>query len=294
MKTRLAIVLLLLAPAFLPTGASVKVATKHFVISDSVRIFDKENPDGQGYQYTRRVDVDWPVTINGRKSKVLTEYFADRLFNANENRDIFPYYPDDFEMLKDFAGDCVYRSLDKSPVGEDGDFIVKRMLSSNIKPISQEADPMSYWYENTILKLGCVVGNLVFFEEYDDIYLGGAHNMFYYEYHAYDARLKRVITLKDIISNPKKLLRLLPAYDKRDADSKWWKDVTVMQLENFYIKNGKLVFAFAPYSVGPFCDGEVEVAVPLKTLKAKGLLTPYGKRLLLSRTTYSALGSVSL
>ena len=46
--------------------------------------------------------------------------------------------------------------------------------------------------------------------------------------------------------------------------------------ENFYVKNGKLVFVFAPYAIGPFCDGEIEVAVPLKTLRAKGLLTAYG------------------
>ena len=39
-----------------------------------------------------------------------------------------------------------------------------------------------------------------------------------------------------------------------------------------------MVFVFAPYAIGPFCDGEIEVPVPIKTLRAKGLLTAYAKK----------------
>ena len=54
----------------------------------------------------------------------------------------------------------------------------------------------------------------------------------------------------------------------------------VKSIENFFVKDGKMVFVFSPYAIGPFCDGIVEVPVPLKTLKAKGLLTAYGKKLM--------------
>ena len=74
-------------------------------------------------------------------------------------------------------------------------------------------------------------------------------------------------------------MKLLPKYDKRDKDVKWWDNINEIDIDNFYIKDGNMVFSFAPYAIGPFSDGQIDVKVPLKTLKAKGLLTAYGKKL---------------
>ena len=143
---------------------------------------------------------------------------------------------------------------------------------------------MRCMYELTNFKPSHVVGDLVFFVEYSEVYYGGAHPDFMYTYYAFDAALDRPIRLDDIITDRSKLLRMLPKYDKRDADVKWWESINAVDLGNFYIKDGNMVCPFAPYAIGPFCDGEIEVKVPLKTLNAKGLLTTYGKKFLKSNT----------
>lgn len=254
---------------------AVKVKTQHFEVVDSIRFLEKDDPQAQGFKMKMMVSADWPVSVNGKESSALTKLLLDSVFYASNNRDIIPYYPSDVNVLRDFIGDWVYRSLRSNPMAEE--YNVRE--AGSVPDIDCEAEPMSCWYENSELKLSHVVGNLLFFSEYNDCYYGGAHNMFFTRYYAFDASLGRHITLKDIVTSPNKLLRMLPAYDKRDKDVKWWDYITTNYIENFYLKNGKLVFVFAPYAIGPFCDGEIEVKVPLKTLRAKGLLTAYGKKL---------------
>jgi len=255
--------------------AVTKVKTQHFEIADSIRLLEKDDPQAQGYKLKMITSVDWPVTINGKVSEPLTKFLLDSLFYASNNRDIIPYYASDVNVLRDFIGDWVYRSLRSHPITQEYNIVE----AGSVPDVDCEMDPMSCWYESSELKLSHVVGNLVFFSDYNDCYYGGAHNMFFTNYLAFDAALGRQITLKDIVTSPKKLLRMLPAYDKRDKDVKWWDYITTDNIENFYLKNGKLVFVFAPYSIGPFCEGEIEVSVPLKTLRAKKMLTSYGKKL---------------
>ena len=254
---------------------ATKVKTQHFEVSDSVIFLEKDDPQALGYKMRMAVSADWPVSINGKESSALTKLLLDSVFYASSNRDIIPYYTSNVSVLRDFIGDWVYRSLRSHNMAQEYD--VKECGSA--PSIDCEENPMNCWYETTELMLSHVVDNLVFFKEYNDCYFGGAHNMFFTGYYAFDAALEKHITLKDIVTSPKKLLRMLPAYDKRDKDVKWWENITTESIENFYVKNGKLVFVFAPYAIGPFCDGEIEVAVPLKTLRAKGLLTAYGKKL---------------
>ncbi len=256
-------------------NGTVKVKTQHFEISDSIRLLEKDDPQADGYKLKKAVSADWPVSINGKTSEALTKLLLDSVFYASNNRDIIPYYPSDVSVLRDFLSDWVYRSLRTNGIAQE----YKIVEPGSVADLPYDDFPMSNWYETCELKLSHVLGNLVFFTEYNDCYYGGAHNMFFTNYYAYDAALDRPIHLKDIVTSPAKLLRMLPSYDKRDADSKWWEYITTNTIENFYIKNGKMVFVFAPYAIGPFCEGEIEVKVPLKTLRAKGLLTTYGKKL---------------
>ncbi len=262
----------------LSANGATKLKTQHFEVSDSIRLLEKEDPQAMGYKLKMMVVADWPVSVNGKPSSALTKLLLDSVFYASNNRDIIPYYTSDLNVLRDFIGDWVYRSLRANSMAQEYD--VKE--PGSFPDINCEEEPMSCWYENCELKLSHVVGDLVFFMEYNDCYYGGAHNMFFTSYHAFDAALDRHVTLKDFVTSPAKLLKMLPAYDKRDPDVKWWDYITTESIENFYVKNGKLVFVFAPYAIGPFCDGEIEVTVPLKTLNAKGLLTTYGKKYLKS------------
>lgn len=255
---------------------SVKVKTQHFEVSDSIRLLEKDDPQALGYKMKTAVVADWPVTVNGKPSSALTKMLLDNVFYANKNRDIFTSYPTDVKVVRNMVDKWASKTLRTHSMTEE--YVVKE--TGSVPDINHEEEPMRCWYETSEFKQSHVVGDLVFFTDYNDCYFGGAHNMFFTSYYAFDAALNRQITLKDIVTSPKRLLRMLPAYDKRDKDVKWWDNITTENIENFYIKNGKLVFVFSPYAIGPFCEGEIEVPVSFKTLKAKGLLTTYGKKYL--------------
>ena len=273
MKSKLLLLFFLLTA--LSVSAVTKVKTQNFVVTDSIRVFEQEDQDGVGYKFSKHLSIDWPVTVNGKKSAALTKFLLDSLFGAYEHRDIYASYTDDIKVLKGYVSKAVHRALRENTMVSE--FIVKE--PDKVADLNREEMPMSCWYEDMELKVDRIVGDLVFFSAYYDDYYGGAHNMFSTQYLVFDANLNKPIQLRDIVTSPKKLLRILPNYDKRDADVKWWKDIDVEQINNFYIDKGKIVFSFSPYAIGPFVEGQIEVTVPLKALRAKGLLTNYGKKL---------------
>lgn len=261
--------------AFCAHGAT-KVQTSHFELADSVRFYDPADPQSDGFKFTEIVIADWPTTINGKKSLALNDFLIEQVFYASQNPNIFSGKINDVNALVGCVKNWMSHILHGSVVGDD--YIVKDYGTPGVKDIDREENFMTCWYESTDLKVSHVVGDLVFFVEYSEIYYGGAHEDFMYKYYAFDAALDRPIRLDDIITNSSKLLRMLPAYDKRDKDVKWWDGIKADDLGNFYIKDGNMVFSFTPYAIGPFCEGQIDVKVPLKTLKTKGLLTAYGKK----------------
>ncbi len=263
--------------AALDASAATKVQTQHFEIADSVRYFEPQEPNSEGYKFVKTVSADWPTTVNGKKSQALNDFLVEEVFYASHNQNCFPGKINDLSTLKGCVKNWVNYLLHESVMSKD--YIVKDFGTPGLKDVNSDEYPMNCWYESINLKLNNVVGDLVFFVEENDAYYGGAHGMYSSTYHAFDAALNRPIRLDDVITNRTKMLRLLPKYDKRDKESKWWNDVKEVDIDNFYVKDGKMVFSFPPYAVGPFCDGQVEVKIPLKTLKAKGLLTAYGKKL---------------
>ena len=273
MKTTTIIAFLLLG---LTASAATNIRTQHFELRDSLRLFETEDVDDLGFKHTQSIMCDWPVTVNGKPCEALTKFLCDSLFHVQDHRDIFPYYPSDVNVLSDFLGDVTSRQMNQHPMFSE--FTVK---SGWTKPdIDPQEEPMRYWYDNMTFKLSHTQGNLAFFTASYDSYYGGAHGMYFTTYYIFDTRLNKPIHLRDVITNPKALLRLLPKYDRRGREGTWWENTSVEQIDNFYIKDGKMTFVFPPYAIGPFSDGEVKVSVPLKKLKAKGLLTTYGKRLI--------------
>lgn len=272
MKTKLILALVMLA---LSAHAATTVKTEYFELADSVRLFDVDgDSDSPGYKYAKHVTAHWPVAVNGKYSKALSSYLLDSLFNVYKHPNIFPYYPGELDVMAGFLGDVIYRDTRDNTLVED--YVKKEPLA--VGDLNCEEYPLNCWYDNIDIKLSHTLGDLVFYTANYDIYLGGAHGMFFTDYLVFDARLDKPVHLKDFVTSPAKLLRLLPSYDKRDKDTKWWENIEVENIDNFYIKNGKMVFVFAPYAIGPFCDGIIEVPVPIKTLRAKGLLTAYAKQ----------------
>ena len=274
MKSKLVIAFMLLA---LSASAATKVQTQHFEVADSIRFFEPEDLQGEGYKFVKAVSADWPTTINGNKSKALNDFLLEEVFYASHNPQFFPGNINDVNTLTGCVKNWVNYILHENVMLDD--YTIKDYGTPGLKDLNREENFMSCWCEFTDLKLSHMVGNLVFFVEYNEIYYGGAHPDFMYNYYAFDAALDRPIRLDDIITNRSKLLRILPKYDKRDKDVKWWDSINEVDLGNFYIKDGNMMFSFAPYAIGPFCEGQIDVKIPLKTLKAKGLLTTYGKKL---------------
>lgn len=275
MKTKFLLAFLLIS---LTAAGAPKIKTQHFEVKDSIRLFEKEDPQGIGYKSVKSVVVDWPVLVNGKKSRQLNDFLVEKVFLASQNKKSFPTIPGDIEGLKK----CVRYMVDSELRGSEmvSDYIVKEPSTPGVPDVDAEEYPMNRWYESCELKHSHDVGDLVFFVENLEMYLGGAHGDYAANFYAFDVALNKPIHLADIVTSPRKLLRLLPRYDNRDKDNKWWDNVDVKSIENFFVKDGKMVFVFSPYAIGPFCDGIVEVPVPLKTLKAKGLLTAYGKKLM--------------
>lgn len=275
MKTRFLILFVLVA---LVTNAAPKIKTQHFEVKDSIRMFDKEDLQGLGFKFAKSVNAEWPVTINGKKSQALNNFLVEEVFYASHNTQSFPKIPTDVNSLTSCVKHWVGYILRSNTMVND--FVVKEYGAPGVKDINCNEEPMSCWYETLDFNYSHAVGNLMFFVENGDSYYGGAHNTFASNYLAFDAALDKPIRVTDIVTNLRKVRRMLPSYDKRDKDVKWWDNIGEQEITNFYIKDGKMVFVFAPYAVGPFSDGIVEVPIPLKTLKAKKLLTPYGKKLM--------------
>ena len=276
MKTKLLLIAFMLLA--LCAQAAPKVKTQHFEYEDSIRFFDKGELKAPGYKFTKGVCVDWPVTINGKKSKALNEFLVEEVFYASHNTDYFPRTPQDVNSLKTCVKKWVSTTLRTNTMVKE--FVVKEYGTPGVKDLNCEQEPMNCWFEFLDFKMSHVVGNLIFFKETGESYYGGAHGSFGASYYAFDAALDKPIRLSDIVTNESKVRKMLPRYDHRDKENKMWENVDVPDIQNFYIKDGKMVFVFQPYQIGPYCDGIVEVPVPLKTLRNKKLLTPYGKKLI--------------
>lgn len=290
MKTKILIVMLLTAccawaapkivkksAAKSTTKVAPKVKIQHFEYKDSIRFFDKGEPKAPGYKFTKSVSVDWPVTVNGKKSKALNEFLVEEVFYASGNTEYFPTTPQDVKSLSACVKKWVSSNLRTNTMVKE--YVVKEYGAPGVKDLNCQQEPMSCWNESLDFNMSHAVGNLIFFKEYGESYYGGAHGSFGESYYAFDAVLDKPIRLSDIVTNENKVCKILPRYDHRAKENKMWDNIDATETQNFYIKDGKLVFVFQPYQVGPYSDGIVEVPVPLKDLKAKKLLTAYGKKL---------------
>lgn len=111
--------------------------------------------------------------------------------------------------------------------------------------------------------------NLVTFSRFDNIYLGGAHNMFNTRYDIFNLKTQKKIILNDVINKASrnKLLALIKTYNEAEL-KEYGTDLNDLKVsENFYLAEHGLVFVYAPYEIAPFVYGIPELYVPYEELK---------------------------
>lgn len=107
-------------------------------------------------------------------------------------------------------------------------------------------------------------------------YSGGAHGMGYTNYLNIDTNKKTIIQLDDLISpkNQPKLRELLwenYTRDRLDENGKFSEDFMTKKeftiSNNFYFTANGITFVYPVYQLGPYAEGEVELAISFAQLK---------------------------
>ena len=120
-------------------------------------------------------------------------------------------------------------------------------------------------------------------------YTGGAHGYYFSRYFNFDWRNRKKIQLKDIfmpsgiIVGPSFLersfrekMKLLSSESLTDAGL---FEEKIPMTENFYLTGSGIVFCYAPYEIGPYAMGEVELILSYTQMKAY-LQPAFAKRML--------------
>lgn len=102
----------------------------------------------------------------------------------------------------------------------------------------------------------------------EEIYAGGAHGVYSTRYLAFDMGLGRQIFVKDIAIDSAKLRRLAYADYLRQKGIDPLVQYAEFELgDNFYFDKKGIHFVYAPYVLGSYAEGEIELSVPFAKLK---------------------------
>ncbi|QIM62310.1 hypothetical protein A1D29_02770 [Pasteurellaceae bacterium Orientalotternb1] len=132
-------------------------------------------------------------------------------------------------------------------------------------------------YENTVeTRYIGQRNNIVTFTQFFYHYSGGAHGLGYTDYLNIDVNKQAVIQLDDLIHPTKhnELLELLwRAYEARTRDlygsneTPFVKKADFFAPNNFYFTQYGINFVYAPYEIGPYAEGEIELSLYFDELK---------------------------
>lgn len=112
--------------------------------------------------------------------------------------------------------------------------------------------------------------NIVTFSQFHNSYTGGAHGMYHTEYLNIDTDKRKIISLSDLFS-PQEQVALKENLWNQYVDE-WYKltgdnsqpfvyKQDLVFSEQFYFSDFGITFVYAPYEVGPFAMGEIEVSL---------------------------------
>ena len=198
------------------------------------------------------VDIDWPVSNNGKSITELQKSIIDATFERNTtNIDA---------IIKEY---CTKRSGGK-------------VVTTIPKKVKQQKVP---WYQNDLeVKCTQVAGQYATFQ-IDDNTFNGYHGLpTYRRYVNYDINNNKIILLNDIINNTRSrsFQELLISYlkvHKFFTNISNYKDGNLLRITGFALKEKVVVFNFEDET-----EGYLDIEVPKEKLAQ--FLTEYGRQLL--------------
>ena len=198
------------------------------------------------------VDIDWPVSNNGRSIAELQKSIIYATFERNTtNIDA---------IIKEY---CTKRSGGK-------------VVTTIPKKVKQQKVP---WYQNDLeVKCTQVAGRYATFQ-IDDNTFNGYHGLpTYRRYVNYDINNNKIILLNDIINNLRNrdFQELLISYLKAHqffTDLSNYKDGNILRIADFTLKEKVVVFNFEDEM-----EGYLDIEIPNE--KIAQFLTDYGRQLL--------------
>lgn len=214
-------------------------------------------------------------------------------------------------------GDCeeLHQALLSISFGNDSDFNsgAKRFLngaSSNYietwyhyKVIKKSEVPISEYGNEPFLndyediKIKCTTDdNLYCFEAFNSEYsYGAAHGTYASVFVTYDVAEKRVISLTDLIDTVgigKTIKLALTTLDensnaKCSVFSEVLSNKTIEPTMNYYISDDRsgIVLRYQIYEIAPYCEGYIDIVLPVSWLTKRQNFTDYGKSLLVKVPT---------
>ena len=229
--------------------------------------------DGDRLYWRHALNLMWPVSVNGRSSKVLESALARMLGDETISLD---------QLLKQFD--------EAVP-----NFELKPSQIKQIKSIGTLPDIISSLISYDVCSLSMVDadGSLYVFRVGNSSYGSGAfHGMYGCNYVNYFAPSDKVLELSDLVrvADHDALSRVVTqalmnkecvtTVEQLCTDKGYFIDDLVPLSDVFYCSDHCLHFVYQPYEIACFAAGIIDIEVWDYLLEDAGLLTPLGKRVL--------------
>ncbi len=224
--------------------------------------------EGEDAQYQQNsIKALWPVMLNGKECPKLQEAICKWLTDK-----------DDIKQMDQAIEYTLYKDIENVPFGDNGPYLIL----DNFKDIESSISSTTELIELKTLGKRFAVFHLFSYM----YYAGGAHGMYVHNYITYDTELGKIVTLEDILTDPK-LIRphILKSinlkYDYTEEDLFLPEDGMIKIPSVWYFEEGILHLVYQVYEIASFAQGDIDV--PLfypNDESAPEYLTPYGKQVM--------------
>ena len=224
--------------------------------------------EGEDAQYQlNSIKALWPVMLNGKECPKLQEAICKWLTDK-----------DDIKLMDQAIEYTLYKDIENVPFGDNGTYLIL----DNFKDIESSISSTTELIELKTLGKRFAVFHLFSYM----YYAGAAHGMYVHNYITYDTELGKIVTLEDVLTDPK-LIRphivksINLKYDYTEEDLFLPEDGIIKIPSVWYFEEGILHLVYQVYEIASFAQGDIDV--PLfypNDASAPEYLTPYGKQVM--------------
>lgn len=264
-----------------------------YINSERLRL--KWNGNGFDGQWISKADQETlPVILkekyNNGSYALQTYVFRDsvKAFDKHKNSPYARFYNHFLSSENDWLALELKKAMDSLGTGSWED-ISKRQFSayrtfykeqiSEMEDISSELFFLNYYSGKNTRVVFNERGYLVI-EQYKEEYTGGAHGYYFSLMHNFDVQNKKKLKLSDLVRADNSLWKTLLENQIRidrniPSQSKISDHLFVDELfpsEQFYFNELGIGFAYAPYDIASYADGQITVLIPYAQIKQ--FLTP--------------------